>query len=82
MRHESARDQADSSGKQHEHRYCVEKTGRLKIDLQIRNNARKNNDDTGKQQKPADNGLTVEEQNADAEDERHKRQSESIEAKY
>ncbi len=76
MRHESARDQADSSGEQNEHHYCVKKTGRLKINLQVRDDARENNDDAGEQKQPADDRFTVEKQNADAEDERHERQTE------
>ena len=54
MRNKRAGDQTDSSGEQREHYYCVKKACRLKINLQIRDDASENNDDAGKGQQPAD----------------------------
>ena len=48
MRDERAGDQADAAGEQDEHYYRVKKAGRLKIDLQIHQDARE--DDYGERQ--------------------------------
>ena len=78
MRDDGAGDQADAAEKKDEHHDCVEKAGQLKIDLQVHQNAREDDNDAGKQKQPAQNWFAIEKQKADAENERHKRQTERI----
>ena len=45
MRRDAFCDQTDSAREQYEHDYRVEKAGRLKIDMQIHQNARADDND-------------------------------------
>ena len=54
MRDDGAGDQTDAARQQDEHYTRVEKTRRLKIDLQIGDDARENYHDSDEKQQPAD----------------------------
>ena len=54
MRDDGAGNQTDAARQQNEHYDRVEKTRRLKIDVEIRDNARENYHESDEQKQPAD----------------------------
>lgn len=78
MRPQGTRHQTDAPGQQHEHHNRAEQAGRLEIDVKVQDYGREDDHDADKQEQPPDLRPAVEEQEADAEDERHKREAEGV----
>jgi hypothetical protein len=64
-------DETDAAGEQAQHQERVEQRRPLKVDLQVRDDAREDDDRAGEGQSPAAERTAVVEEQADADEQRH-----------
>lgn len=70
MRPHGPRDQSQAADQKNQHHNRVEQAGRLKINVEVRNNARKNEQGTRDRKQPSDDTAAIEEQQAHSEQHR------------